>query len=321
MRQGHSEIHREAIAWRLRLHDGNAADWEAFTAWLEQDPRRSAAYDDVALADAEIDVSAIPPHRAANDGAFAEAPRFGWSRTGRWAGAVAAVAVLVLLALAALPPFVPSSTRYEIATALGETRNVDIGDGSSAVLNGGTRLVLDHNDPRYADLASGEATFVVRHDPAHPFVLIAGEHRLQDAGTTFNVIRDQGRLAVEVIEGAVVFNPHREAVALHAGQTLQLAPAGGRALLGQRSPDSMAGWRRGQLSFRGAPLEIVAADLARSLGTPIAVDRGVAGMPFTGSIHVGTPEETVQGFASTLGLRARRVGEGWRIEPHSRAPR
>ena len=30
-------IDAEAIGWVIRLRDGSAADWEAFTVWLEAD--------------------------------------------------------------------------------------------------------------------------------------------------------------------------------------------------------------------------------------------------------------------------------------------
>ena len=68
---------------------------------------------------------------------------------------------------------------------------------------------------------TGEATFTVRHDAAHPFVVVAGDHRVQDVGTTFNLVRDRGRFSVEVIEGAVLYDPDGAAVPLAAGQTLR----------------------------------------------------------------------------------------------------
>ena len=47
-------IRDEAIAWHVRLQAGGAEDWDAFMAWLEADPARSAAYDEVKFADAAI---------------------------------------------------------------------------------------------------------------------------------------------------------------------------------------------------------------------------------------------------------------------------
>jgi transmembrane sensor len=60
--QAQHHILAEAIEWHVRLRDGSAAaDWEAFILWLEADPARSAAYDDVVRADAALGPEAFPP--------------------------------------------------------------------------------------------------------------------------------------------------------------------------------------------------------------------------------------------------------------------
>jgi transmembrane sensor len=212
--------------------------------------------------------------------------------------------------------------RYEVATAAGERRTVPLGDGSVAALNGATRLILDRGNSRFAELAAGEATFTIRHDSADPFVVVAGDHRIHDVGTTFNLVHDGDRLMVEVIEGAVQYHRREAAISLTAGQILAVREEGARPLVGHRDPAAMAGWRHGQLSFREVPLNIVARDLARSLGVEVSVDPGFATVPFTGSVRIaGGPESALTGFAATLGMEARREGNAWRIGPGARAPR
>jgi transmembrane sensor len=315
--QAQQAIRAEAIDWHLRLRDGDATDWEAFVRWLEADPARSAAYDEVARADAALVPEAFPA-MAANDDVDAPARR----RFGAAFWAVAAIAACLLLALVPLPWLGSGADRYEVATAAGEQRTVPLGDGSAVALNGATRLILDRNDPRFAELAAGEATFTIRHDGGHPFIVFAGDHRVHDVGTAFNMVHEGDRLTVEVIEGEVKFDPHAAAISLTAGQTLAVHERGGRPLVGQRDPGTIAGWRRGQLSYRAAPLESVARDLSRSLGAEVLVDPGVAALSFTGSVRVAGGAETVlTGFAGTLGMEARRDGNAWRIGPPSRAPR
>jgi transmembrane sensor len=318
--QAQPDIRTEAIAWHIRLRGGRAADWEAFVRWLEGDPARSDAYDAIALADAALTADAVPAAAilaAANDDSAAN----GWGRSRRWATAFAAVAAVLLIALIAIPWLNARPDRYEVATAAGQRRTVPTGDGGTVALNGATRLILDRNDPRYAELAAGEATFTVPHDAARPFVVAAGAHRVQDAGTTFNLVSDHDRFSVEVIEGAVLYDPGGAAVPLAAGQTLR-ADQAGHAVIGRQDPGTMAGWRRGQLSYTGAPLETVASDLSRSVGAEVTLDRDIRALPFTGSIRVEpNPAATVTGFAATLGLRARRTGNSWLIEPQSRSSR
>jgi transmembrane sensor len=245
------------------------------------------------------------------------ARRFG---AGVWT--VAAIAASLILAFVGLPWLDPASARYEVATATGEHRVVPLGDGSSAALNGATRLILDRDNPRFAELAAGEATFTIHHNSADPFVVVAGDHRIHDVGTTFNMVHDGGRLTVEVIEGAVQYHRRDAHISLTAGQMLAVPEEGARPLLGRRDPGAMAGWRHGQLSFRDVPLHIVARDLARSLGAEVSVDPAVARQAFTGSVRVaGGVGRALTAFAATLGMEARREGNAWRIGPPSRAPR
>ena len=231
-----------------------------------------------------------------------------------WASGFAAIAAILLVAFVSLP-MLRGPDRYEIDTRPGEQRNVTIADGSSALLNGGTRLILDRNDPRYAELASGEATFTVRHDEAHPFTIVSGDHRVQDVGTVFNLISDHGDFSVEVIDGAVLYNPEREAVSLTAGQTLS-ASGTNRPVVARSDPQAMAGWRRGRLSYAGAPMRRVVSDVSRSLGVQVLVNGSASSLPFTGSIRIQRdPAATIGDLASSVGLRARRTGTGWTIEP------
>lgn len=310
-------LRNEAISWHLRLRDGVAADWDAFVTWLEADPAHANAYDAVARADAAFHPSLLPSAVAAND----DAPeRRSW-RIGRWAGIAAALALLVAAALLLLPRFGSRPDRYEIATANGERRAIALGDGSRVELNGATRLVLDRADPRYAELAAGEAAFTIRHDPARPFTVRAGEHRIQDLGTSFDLVHEPRRFEVGVIEGAVLVDPDGGRVRLGAGQVLR-AEADGPAVLARADAETIGGWRRGQLSYRAAPLARVAEDLSRSLGHAVSLDPPLRLRPFTGSIRLGADEAaTLSGFAASLGLRARRDGRNWSIGPDAPSPR
>jgi transmembrane sensor len=319
-----SELRGEAIAWHIRLRDGAPEDWEWFVQWLGQDPAHSDAFDAISAADAAITPDAVPERgrpMAANDEWDGEpAPQPGRSG-GRWAMGLAAVAALFLLAFFTLPMPAGGPDRFEIVTAAGQRRAVDLGDGSSAMLNGTTRLILDRNDPRHAELAVGEAAFTVRHDPDRPFTVVAGEHRVQDVGTRFNLIRDSGRFEVAVIEGAVLYDPEGAHVPLAAGQALAVRGSE-RPRLSRDDPSHFAGWQRGRLNYTSTPLDAVASDLARAVGAEVRVDPVIRALPFTGSIRIdGDHGATITNFAATLGLQAHRAGNGWLIEPRGRAPR
>jgi transmembrane sensor len=251
------DVLAEAVGWHLRLKRGGDGDWDAFVQWLEGDPARSDAYEQVEAGHAAMSASVFPAPAqpaAANDDDAAPA----WWRS-RWASGLAAVAAALLVLVLAWPMMVAERELYDVTTAAGQRRSVALGDGSDVSLNGATRLRLDRDDPRYAELVDGEATFVVRHDPARPFIVMAGVHKLQDAGTSFNVVHERGELALEVIEGVVVFDPDRSAVRVDAGHSLRLAGAGA-PIVARADPRTMAGWRQGRLSYAGAPLQRVVGD-------------------------------------------------------------
>ncbi len=307
------DVLAEAIAWRLRL-ESEDADWGAYVDWLEADPAHSDAVDCVDAADAAMLGATFPAPSAVDAGS----PRDGVGRR-RWIGGLAAIAATALAVVAAFPMISSGTDRYAVTTAPGEQRRVEIADGSYAMLNGATRLILDRNDPRFAELADGEATFTVRHDAAAPFTVVAGSHRVRDVGTTFNLIRERGDLTVEVIEGSVVYNPDSEAIRLTAGTALH-ASSDGHPRVASTDPQMIADWRRGQLSYAAAPLEQVASDMSRTLGVPIAVDDAVAAQQLTGSIRIRSDvAATIGDFALVADVAARRDGNRWIIEP--RAPR
>ena len=311
-----------AIAWHVRLRDGSEEDWLAFTAWLEADADRSLAFDQVSAADELLPIAlggryAAVPSGGAND----DHPPGARHRRVRWlVPAAAAAAAAAIMVGTATWRFVQPEY-YAVSAPPGEHRTVRMADGSTALLSGGTRLILDRNNPRHAELAGGEALFTMRHDPARPFSLAAGGHTVEDAGTAFNLLVDSDRFSIEVLNGAVLFDPERRAVRLAAGQTLT-ARKGEPPVLGRKSPSAMAGWRHGELSYSGATVETVARDLSRNLGIPVVAGADVAKVPFTGSIHLDpTAAHTVRAFSATLGVEARHQGRKWVIGRSTRASR
>ena len=314
---------QQAIEWRIRVTHGDADDWRAFTEWLEADPAHSAAYDEVALADLDLDAAHLPDpavHSNDNDDAVVPAGGRPGTRVARWLMAPGAIAAMLVLTFAILPLSHSAPEHYAVATLAGQKARVDIGGGTYAELNGATRLVLDRADDRFAELASGEATFFVKHDPSRPFRVAAGDGHIQDVGTVFNLIHDPSRLSLEVIEGKVLFNPERQSVPLSAGQTLTLDRRRGSIDVGRKAPRSMAGWRHNLLSYSETAVEAVASDLGRNLGIPIEVDDRVARQRFTGSIRLADGAGSLADFAATVNLVAKPTEKGWRIEPDERAP-
>lgn len=311
----------EAIAWHVRLREGCAQDWDDFIEWLERDPGHSTAYDAVALDDASLDDALGDWTRSmaarTNDNRPLPAAPHGGRR---WmAGGMVGLAAAAALGFIALPTQ-PSTDYYDVATPPGQTRIVTLAGRDRVALNGGTRMQFDHGNPRFASLLSGEAAFSIVHDPQAPFELVMGDDRVVDVGTNFNVIRSATGHTVEVAEGSVLYNPAGERIAMVAGQKLTSNTAERRITLSRKPISEVGGWQRGRLSYRSATLAEVAADLSRTLGTPITVQPAIAGRSFTGTIEIDRNENRMFArLGPLLDVDARRGAGGWTLGPVGKA--
>jgi transmembrane sensor len=319
-----------AIAWHVRLAEGDGDAWAEFAGWLAADPRHAAAYDRVeALGDR---VDALLPEVAAR-GARSAAPAalsdltpaaapasmlssmaaYSSRRRRYFAWAGGAIAASLLAALLWLPG--SGTQRYEIVTALGETRLVQLEPGTEVAINGGTRIILDRKDPRFVSLAEGQALFRVEHDAARPFVVEMGLARVVDFGTVFDIRRDPKEIRVAVSEGKVEYQTGGNRVALSPGD--QLSASGDREpVVSATAREAVGAWERGELLYSGAPLSLVAADLSRTLGLPIAASPAIASRPFSGNLTMkGANEAEIRRLGIAIDVTFRRTGEGWTMEP------
>lgn len=295
----------EAIAWLVRQRDPRFDDWEAFTRWLEADPVHAERYGALAALDAGLaeDLAAAPP-------AFetTEAVELARRGSGILPRAVAAVAALVLVAVGIF--LLRPDTSYELATAPGQTKRVQLADGTRVILRGDTRLRLDHAAPREIALEGGEAWFEVAHDPATPFRVRFDGGVAEDLGTRFTVRHLGEASEVAVAEGAVAVRAGSQRIDLAPGQRLRIED-------GQRRVEpidirAVGGWATTSLSYQDAALSVVAADLSRTLGVAVAVVPQVRGQRVTATIQVeADADRSIARLGPLLGIRVVRQGDGW----------
>lgn len=301
----------EAIDWRIRLRHGRDGDWEAFSLWLEVDPAHAAAYDLVALSEDAADIAVAGVPVAANDAIPTVRPL---RRYFAWGGGIAAA---IVAGLVALPQLADHS--YVVSTRPGEQRTLSIG-GTEIALNGGTRIRIDPARPRSPSLEAGEARFAVRHDAANPFVITAGDARLTDVGTTFDVVRTADGLRVSVAEGAVAYDRGARHVELRGGQRLRV-DAGGKVSVVAAPAASVGGWRLGRLAYQGAPILEIVADIERTSGMTLRVDPSLAQRPFTGVIRLHADRQrTLSELGSLLDVVVQPHADGWLLAARDRTP-
>lgn len=311
-RRAPEPVAEAARLWAIRIQDPAFDGWDDFTEWLESDPAHLAAYEMALDDDAHMAGLLSMAGRLEAD----VRPR---SRRRLLIGAGGAIAATVI-AVAGWWTFGAGSAEHEIATRPGEHRTIALADGSKVRMNGATRLRYQPDAPRHVALVEGEALFEVSHDARDPFVVTAGAARLVDAGTVFNVVHQAQHVRVAVAEGAVIYSPGANEVRLQPGDALTVRGTA-TPVLTRTAPQEVGSWRTGQLFYRDAPLDQVAADLTRSLGERVeAVD--VGDRRFTGTLAVqGEPQIVLSRIAPLMGVRARKAKEGWVLTPGDGPPR
>src|SRR6185437_15995480 len=115
---------------------------------------------------------------------------------------IAASVVMIGGVAAGVSAYVTTQRYQTYVTTVGGREKLLLGDGSSIELNTDTVLrIADNSKERKVWLDKGEAYFDIHHDPAHPFVVVAGSHQVRDIGTKFVVRTDPGRLEVRLMQG------------------------------------------------------------------------------------------------------------------------
>lgn len=309
----------EAIAWHIGLEQAGADEWHRFVRWLEADPANAEAYDrltveSAALSPARLE-AILPAPVAAAPNVVTMRPRHAWLR---WGGAGGGMVAAAAAAWLAFMPVAVTPDSYTIETRPGMRHMVTLADGTRVNMNGGTRLVIDRNQPRMATLEQGEAIFHVVHHADQPFEVRSGGITLRDVGTVFNVARAGPALRVAVAEGSVLYQPEHEAVPLARGMALATRDGEDRVTLSHVEAENVGGWADGHLDFREVALSTVAEDVSRSTGAHVKVAPPLGTRLFTGTLRLDRPpEEVVRSLAALADSELSRDGPDWVIEPKS----
>ena len=306
----------EAADWHA-ASGTDEMDWAGFTAWLEADPRHRHAYDEIALVDALVE-----DHRdalrtqigpiAANDEDIAVRPER--SRWWRWAGAAVAASLVGLLVL---PDYLGASP--EIYETSATARGIVLDDGSSVKLAPHSRLVIEGRQQERIAL-SGGAWFDIVHDPDRPLVITAGDVRISDIGTQFDVQSERGNVRVEVAQGKVEVAAAALAqpIRLAAGKGLLLQGGAGPAVISAVKAGDAGEWRSGRLSYDSTPLPLVAADLARYAGVSVKVPDSLGNRRFSGTLIIGDGEAAVRDLSQVMELALVPDAGGYRLAERNR---
>lgn len=306
----------EAMRWHEAEQDADM-DWTGFTAWLEADPRHVAAYDAVALGQALLsehrhalqnDPAAAPANdnRAESPTVALAAPR----RWKRWAGA----AIAASLAAAVILPQVIAPAPLTYATGA-TSQTIALEDGSRVVLAPHSTLAVAGRDQDRITLGGG-AWFDIRHDPSRNLEVTAGDLRIADIGTRFDVQEGAGQVRVKVAQGVVTVTSDAlgRPIRLSQGRGLAYDGKAGTATVKAVDDATIGEWRAGRLSFDTEPLELVVADISRYAGIKVTVAPTLRNRPFTGTLVFGDGEAALRDLCKFMDIDLRRSADGFVLD-------
>lgn len=292
----------EAARWftRLRLDEGSDADREAFAAWLAEDPSHRLEFEAYArLWDKLVVLKALPASELA-----ASRPRRSMGRIGIAFGLAA-----LLLLIVSSPPEWWGAHSYR--TTKGEQQTIHLADGSRIDLNTDSEVqVTLGRRSRKVDLLRGEAVFTVVHDAARPFEVAAGNGRVRDLGTRFDVYLRPQEVSVVVIEGGVAVTTAAVSdIPLGAGQQVAYTPNGTVSSVEAADLEAATSWLDGRLIFADRPLGEVIAEMARYHDIDISVaDPELRRLKVNGTFKVHHFERFLNSLESAFPIRVQRLG-------------
>lgn len=332
------DVKATAAAWLSRRDAGmNPSETAELRAWLEENPRHAAAFEELEEVWGNFDELRAARHQpgqapAENLAATQSRRRQTFWRSSAWATCAVAAGLAVILVLRPAP--------HSAETVVGAFQRVDLPDGSIAQLNTDSAIDIEFTArERHVSIARGEVFFNVQKDAARPFIVTAGPVSVKAIGTAFNVRRRIASVDVLVTEGKVRVDESRRGrnllpettsnagpSLLQGGERASIHVTGGNVVEAQvkiekvpvEGAQRMLAWQEHRLEFENVPLSEVIEEFNRYNKTKmVSEDPGLAQTRFSGTFRPDGLEALVLLLEENFGARAVRSGGKIYLSPRS----
>ncbi|MEL7025314.1 MAG: FecR domain-containing protein [Pseudomonadota bacterium] len=273
---------RAAHEWRVTLSDDGVSpeDRARFAQWYDASPLHAHAFDQ-----AETFWQALGTLKAEQINAHYLVPgdqerrakpllAFHWYQ---WAAGVAALFIVTLLIRSLVGINGDSdimATERSFVTAIGESLDVTLDDGTQLSLGPSTELrVVFGQRERALYLTTGQIFLDVASDPDRPLVASVGAFDARVVGTAFDLRSISGKTSVEVVEGVVAVSyPYiirgelselRRSRTVNAGSGVSASKETGLVDPYSINSNRIGAWRKGRLIFEDTLLSDMIDDLNR----------------------------------------------------------
>ena len=316
----HARIKDEAAGWVVKLNSGRLSgdDAYAFEVWLHEngDHRREFAaharvWQGAATAtERPGDADPISVRRVVAAWAKAHPIR----ATIRLVGSCLAILAVAFVVDRHLEPPLEHLAAH---TEIGQSKRVELADGSTVQLNTDSGITADYSsEERAVKLEKGEAHFVVAHRRDWPFRVYTGDHMIEALGTAFRVFVGE-QTEVTVTEGQVrlvLLEALRDSTIRRDARTDAIVRAGRNAVfrldgilvepIKEAAINRRLAWREGGLAFDGEPLSAVVREFARYSATPITLAEDIREVKVLGWFPVGDTPQFIRALEDNVNIAA-----------------
>ncbi|HEY0330258.1 MAG TPA: FecR domain-containing protein [Rhodopseudomonas sp.] len=308
---------REALAWVVRLHSGDAtvADAEALRLWRRSGPHHDEAFRDAVRLwrDLRSVARELVAENEAGQTGLLTAPRAGLSRRGLIGGAVAASVAagyfVVRPPLGLWPSLQELSADYR--TAKGEQRSIALSDDVSLKLNTQTSVAIRAaaSEP-HIELISGE-TAISAKGGGRPVLVDASGGRIAALQANFNVRCLDDDVTVCCLEGTVEVGLKGQSVQLGKDEQVSYSPAAGLGAPRPVDPMQSAAWQEGLLIVRDRPLASVVEEVNRYRpGKIVLLNTELRSRMITGTFHLDRLDDFIAQTRVLFGTTVRSLPGG-----------
>lgn len=214
----------------------------------------------------------------------------------------------------------PSTALNSIATANGETYEIQLPDGSSVWLNSASSLSfstqLVQQGQRRVKL-QGEGYFEIAKDSKHPFIVDTEQQQVEVLGTHFNIsaYKDQAQTKTTLLEGSVKILAFNSTTKLKPGQQALLDQD---KILVKQIPSSQQAiaWKNGEFIFDNLSLAEIMQQISRWYNVEVSYVGKVSDPGFGGSIRRSKSiEEVLKALQKTQAINFKIEGRRVLVMP------
>lgn len=191
-----------------------------------------------------------------------------------------------------------------LCTVRGEIRTEMLPDGSIVHLNSSSTISYADNFVSKRDLKlSGEAYFIVKADPEHPFSVHVGGSTVTAKGTKFNVSAypSDPQIRTVLVEGKVEFSNNSMSLNMRPGEVLSYGTVTGNVATWSENVNQHLSWMSGHLNYERISLERLLVRLSSIYDIDIRYSPvKYADSSFRISLNIREPIENVLQAVATI---------------------